>query len=192
MTQGTEDVQDPRESAQQEDQPSDTPAASETGQSPAGESVEAQLQTALAEAADYKDKYLREYADKENFRKRQERITAERVQSARRAVIEELLVDVIDNFDHAARHTETMDTTALRQTLSMLQGQLNRVLASQGVTPVPVTSGQPFDPRLHEAVESVASDLPEGAIVEDVRKGYTMGGELLRPARVTVSKGAQQ
>jgi molecular chaperone GrpE len=192
MTQGTEDVQDPRESAQQEDQPSDTPAASETSQSPAGESVEAQLRAALAEAADYKDKYLREYADKENFRKRQERITAERVQYARRAVIEELLVDVIDNFDHAARHTETMDTAALRETLRMLQYQLNRVLAAQGVAPVPVVPGQQFDPREHEAIESVESDLPEGAVVDEVRKGYTMGGDLLRPARVTVSKGSRQ
>ena len=187
MTQRTEDVQDHQETPQQEGTQSAPPDQPQPADGP-----EAQLQAARTEAAEYKDKYLREYADKENFRKRQERITAERALYARRAVIEELLVDVIDNFDHAARHTETMDTAALRQTLSMLQGQLNRVLASQGVTPVPVTSGQPFDPRLHEAVESVASDLPEGAIVEEVRKGYTLGGELLRPARVTVSKGAQQ
>ncbi len=187
MSQRTEDVQEPRASAQPEGALVDPPVES-TAQSGTGD-VQEQLQAARAEAAEYKDKYLREYAERENFRKRQERVTAERVQYAKRGVIDELLVDVVDNFDHAARHTEAMDVAALRQTLKMLQGQLNRVLAAQGVTPVEVAPGQAFDPRLHEAIESVASDLPEGTIVEEARKGYMMGGDLLRPARVTVSAG---
>ena len=184
MSQRTEDAQEPSATAQQEADP----AAGATSQAVEGD-MQTQLQAARAEAAEYKDKYLREYADRENFRKRQERVTAERAQYAKRSVIDELLVDVIDNFDHAARHTETMDVASLKQTLKMLQGQLNRVLAAQGVTPVEVTAGQAFDPHLHEAVESVASDLPEGTIVAEARKGYVMGGDLLRPARVTVSTG---
>jgi molecular chaperone GrpE len=187
MSQRTEDAQEPRATAQQEGAPADSPAGATAPA--AGGDVQAQLQAARAEAAEYKDKYLREYADRENFRKRQERVTAERAQYAKRSVIDELLVDVIDNFDHAARHTETMDDAALRQTLKMLQGQLNRVLAAQGVTPVEAAPGQAFDPRVHEAVESVASDLPEGTIVGEARRGYMMGGDLLRPARVTVSTG---
>lgn len=187
MTQRTEDGQEPRTPAQAEGSPATTPTEGAT-QAAMGD-VQAQLQAARAEAADYKDKYLREYADRENFRKRQERVTTERALYAKRSVIDELLVDVIDNFDHAARHTETMDEASLRQTMKMLQGQLNRVLAAQGVTPVEATPGQAFDPHLHEAVESVASDQPEGTIVSEARKGYMMGGDLLRPARVTVSAG---
>jgi molecular chaperone GrpE len=187
MTQRTEDAQEPRANTDQQGAEASAPAVA-TSQPAVGD-LQAQLQAARAEAADYKDKYLREYADRENFRKRQERVTADRALYAKRSVIDELLVDVVDNFDHAARHTETMDVSSLRQTLKMLQGQLNRVLAAQGVTPVAVTPGQPFDPHLHEAIESDASDLPEGTIVEEARKGYTMGGDLLRPARVTVSSG---
>jgi molecular chaperone GrpE len=187
MSQRTEGAQEPGAPATQGGTPADLPA--EASGASSGGDLQAQLQAARAEAAEYKDKYLREYAERENFRKRQERVTSERAQYAKRSVIEELLVDVIDNFDHAARHTETMDTAALRQTLKMLQGQLNRVLAAQGVTPVEAAPGQAFDPHLHEAVESVASDQPEGTIVEEARKGYMMSGDLLRPARVTVSAG---
>lgn len=187
MSQRTEDAQEPRAAAQQDGALADPSV--EAAAPSAGGDAQAELQAARAEAAEYKDKYLREYADRENFRKRQERVTADRAQYAKRSVIDELLVDVVDNFDHAARHTEAMDVAALRQTLKMLQGQLNRVLAAQGVTPVEVAPGQSFDPHLHEAVESVASDLPEGTIVEEARKGYMMGGDLLRPARVTVSAG---
>jgi len=64
------------------------------------------------------------------------------------------------------------------------------LLRTEGLTPV-VAVGEQFDPRVHEAVETVASpEHPEGTVVEEVRKGYMLGGEMLRPARVKVSSGA--
>jgi len=187
MGEHTEDAQLPRDESPQ-DKPQANTAERAAGQPESG-GLEAELQTARAEAAEYKDKYLRELADKDNFRKRQERITTDRVQRARRDLLEKVL-EVTDNLDRAMRFESGMDMSALQETLRLLQSQLNALLTFEGVTPLPAATGERFDPHMHEAVESVASEEhPEGAVVEEVRRGYRLGDELLRPARVTVSTG---
>jgi molecular chaperone GrpE len=71
----------------------------------------------------------------------------------------------------------------------MFNWQMSEVLRSEGLNPV-LTVGETFNPYLHEAVEAVEnSDKPEGTILEEERKGYTLGEETLRPARVKVSMG---
>lgn len=154
------------------------------------EGLKAQLEAARSEAQSYKDKYLREYADKENFRKSQERRTQDRVRREKRAVLEHVL-EIVDNLDRSLVYQETMDRTGLQQTLRMLQVQLNGLLTSEGLTAVP-TVGETFDPYVHEAIETIPSaDHPEGVVAEEVRKGYKHGEDLLRPARVKVSAGQQ-
>lgn len=151
--------------------------------------VQAALQAARAEAQQYKDKYLREYAERENFRKRQERIIQDRERYAKRDVLLGVL-DALDNVDRAVSHQETMDREGLQQVVRMLQWQLNELLKQEGLSLVP-TVGEPFDPYVHEAIEQVASaDYGEGTVVEEVRKGYKQGEETLRPARVKVSSGS--
>src|SRR5262249_38118372 len=148
-----------------------------------GDGLEAQLQAARAETAEYKDKYLRELAEKDNFRKRQERMTGDRVQRARRDLLAKVL-DVTDNLDRAMPYESALAAAAPQQTLRLLPSQLNALLPSEGVAAVPAAAGERFNPYLHEAVESVASaEQPEGAVVTEVRKGYRLGDELLRPAR---------
>jgi len=187
MPEHTEDAQMPRDESSQEE--SQEQSADQGLEQPDGTGSEEQLQVARAEAAEYKDKYLRELADKDNFRKRQERITVDRVQRARRDLLEKVL-EVTDNLDRAMRFASTMDVTALQETLRLLQSQLNALLTYEGVTPLPAAAGERFDPHMHEAVESVASEEhPEGAVVEEVRRGYRLGDDLLRPTRVTVSAG---
>jgi len=151
--------------------------------------LESQLTAARAEAAQNWDRFLRERAEMDNFRKRQERIYADRVQREKRELLGKVL-EVVDNLDRALRYQDTMDRDGLQQGLRMLQWQLNELLKGEGLTPVP-TVGENFDPYVHDAIESVASaDYPEGVIVEEVRRGYKMGDETLRPARVKVSNGA--
>jgi len=165
-------------------------AAAEPGSSLPGD-VEAQLQAAREEAAQYKDKYLRELAEMENFRKRQERIGLERNQRYKRDLIEKVL-EVMDNLDRAMSYEDSMDRESLHQGLRMVQWQLNELLKAEGLTPVP-TVGERFDPHMHEAVDKVpSSEHPEGVVVEEVRKGYMMGSDLLRPARVMVSAGSKE
>ncbi len=127
----------------------------------------------------------------ENFRKRQERIANDRVQREKREILGRVL-DVVDNLDRALRYQDTLDREGLQQGMRMLEWQLNELLKAEGLTVVP-TIGQPFDPYVHEAIESVASDeYPEGVVVEEARKGYKLGDETLRPARVKVSAGAKK
>jgi molecular chaperone GrpE len=141
----------------------------------------AQLEVARAEAASFKDKYLREYADKDNFRKAQERRTTERLRHEKRDLLHRVL-DVMDNLDRALNYQDALDRDGLQQSLRMVHWQLNELLKQEGLTQVTAV-GETFDPRVHEAVEMVASGShPEGVVVEEVRKGYKLGEETLRPA----------
>jgi molecular chaperone GrpE len=148
--------------------------------------LEAQLAQAQQEATANWDKYLRERAEMENFRKRQERVMLDRVQQQKKALLQKML-GVMDNVERALAYQDTLDRQGLQQALRMMQWQLNEVLRGEGLNTVP-TVGEPFNPYIHEAVEAVEdSDKPEGTVVEEVLKGYTLGNETLRPARVKVS-----
>ena len=185
-------MEEPQEMPAAEQQPTDN--ATEQSSTQASEDaariaeLEAQLKQARQEAADNWNKYLRERADVDNIRKRQERLTADRVQQQKKALFNKLL-DVIDNVERALAFQDTLDRQQLQQTLRMFHWQMNEVMRSEGINAVP-TVGEPFNPYLHEAIEAVEnSDQPEGTIVEEARKGYTLGDETLRPARVKVSMG---
>jgi molecular chaperone GrpE len=150
--------------------------------------LEAQLAKARREATDNWNRYLRERADIDNIRKRQERIVIDRIQQQKKALFKQIL-EVMDNVERALVYQETMDKQELQQILRMLQWQMGEVLRAEGLSPVP-TVGEIFNPYVHEAVEAVeGSDKPEGTILEELRKGYTLGEETLRPARVKVSVG---
>ena len=98
------------------------------------------------------------------------------------------VLEVMDNVERGLVYQETMDKQALQHTLRMLLWQLNEVLRVEGLSPV-ASLGEVFDPRFHDAIEAVDSEQPEGTIVEEVLKGYKMGDDTLRPARVKVSSG---
>jgi molecular chaperone GrpE len=153
--------------------------------------LEAQLAKAKQEAAENWNKYVRERADMENFRKRQERMAMDRVQQQKRALFHKIL-GVMDNVERALVYQDAMDKQALQQTLRMVMWQMNEVMRGEGLTPIP-TVGEAFNPYVHEAIEKVEdSDQPEDTVVEEVLKGYKLGDETLRPARVKVSAGSKQ
>lgn len=175
-----------RENTQQEQDGAPADGATEGGA--AGGDLQAQLKQATEEAAQYKDRFLRERAEMENFKKRQERLAGERMQRYKRDLLEKVL-EVMDNLDRAMQYESSMDQESLNQGLRMVHWQLEEILKTEGLTPV-ATVGQPFDPHVHEAIESVTSpEHPEGTVVEEVRKGYMLGSDMVRPARVKVSSG---
>lgn len=144
------------------------------------------LHTSRQEAANNWDKYIRQVAEMDNFRKRQERLREDRVKQYKKDLLEKV-VSVMDNLERAINYQDSMNREGLQQGLRMVQWQLNEILRTEGLTPVP-TVGQPFDPHIHEAVETVEdTDQPEGMVVEEIQKGYMMGEDMLRPARVKVS-----
>ncbi len=152
--------------------------------------LEAQLEAAKTEAAQNWDRFLRERAEMENFRKRQERVASDKVRREKRELLAKIL-EVVDNLERALAFQDTMDRESLQQGMRMLQWQLNELIKAEGLTAV-ATVGEPFDPYVHEAVESIPSaEHPEGTVVEEIRRGYKLGDETLRPARVKVSSGPE-
>jgi molecular chaperone GrpE len=152
--------------------------------------LEAALAAAKAEAAEHWDKYLRERAEMENYKKRLERTYADREKRGRKDLLLKVL-GVLDNLDLAlsyqANSGQAVDAQGLLTGLKMTHGQFKDVLQAEGVKHVPSIGAQ-FDPALHEAVATeVAPDKPDGEIVVELQKGYTYDDELLRPARVKVA-----
>lgn len=148
--------------------------------------MDAALNTSRQEAANNWDKYIRQVAEMDNFRKRQERMREDRIKRYKKELLEKV-VAVMDNLERALNYQDSMNREGLQQGLRMVQWQLSEILRTEGLTPVP-TVGQRFDPHIHEAVETVEdSDQPEGMVVEEIQKGYMLGEDMLRPARVKVS-----
>jgi molecular chaperone GrpE len=180
-----EDSQEPKQPESAKTEEASSPEAARIAE------LEAQLAQTQQESAENWNRFLRERADMDNFRKRQERVIIDRVQHQKKALLQKLL-GVMDNVDRALVYQDTLDRQGLQQALRMVQWQMNEVMRSEGLNPVP-TVGEPFNPYVHEAIEAVEdSDKPEGTIVEEVLKGYTLGDEILRPAHVKVSMGNKQ
>ncbi len=152
----------------------------------------AELQALLAikeaEAAANWDKFVRERADLENYRKRTQREKEELIKYGNETLLLEIL-PAVDNMERALDHLDPENSdqvvVGVRMTLDMLVAALKKF----GVTAVPAEKGSVFDSALHQAMGNVASELPANSIAEVFQKGYLLNERLLRPAMVMVSKG---
>jgi molecular chaperone GrpE len=149
----------------------------------------AELKERAEEVKDFKDKYLRAVADLQNYRKRVRREIQEAYESSSDRLLCDIL-PVVDNLDRALDHPESSDPASFRDGVRMIRDMLKAVLEDEGVKEF-CSIGERFDPAKHEAVYAVESnDLPTEIVVKEIEKGYMMKDRLLRPARVTVSRGA--
>lgn len=138
------------------------------------------------ENAALRDRYLRLAAEFDNFRKRQAREWHEQKQRAAAEVLREML-ELADNLERALQ-TKDDSAAGLRKGVELILQQLQVKLKAFGVEAID-TDGQPFDPMQHEAILVVdTEDVESSRIVDVVQRGYTLHGEVLRPARVTVSR----
>lgn len=148
-----------------------------------------ELENLKHELKEMRDKYLRTLAETENARKRMHKEKQEMIQYATQNIIVDFL-NPIDHMENALKFTQQMsdDVKHWAVGFQMILTQFKDVLSRNGVTHIP-SQGKPFDPHLHEAVETVATqDFPPGTVVEECLKGYKMGEKPIRPARVKVSK----
>lgn len=147
-----------------------------------------QLAAANARADENYNQFLRAVADLDNFKKRTERDLRKMLVDRRRILIERFL-PVLDNLERAL-YSEARSTDALRGGIEQTLRGFKAVLEAEGVRPIDV-AGKTFDPAVAEAIGTVSptDSVAEDTIVEVPQKGYTIDGELLRPARVIVAKG---
>jgi len=150
----------------------------------------AELKSRAGKADENWDRLLRATADFDNFKKRAAREKQDALRFANEALLQ-TLNPVLDNFDMAllATQNSATDTTqSLRTGVEMISQQLQRALAESGLEEISA-AGQPFDPNIHEAVsQQESADIPEGHVLQQLRKGYKFRDRLLRPATVVVAK----
>jgi molecular chaperone GrpE len=154
-----------------------------------GGSLRAQLDAANAKAEDNYNKFLLAMADFENYKKRMQRDIESIVTAHRRKILERFL-PVMDNLERALQFNASGDDKLRGGIEATLRG-FEAVLASEGVKPIDV-KGKPFDPRIAEAIGTLPAQdgVEDDVVLEVAEKGYTIGEELLRPAKVLVAKTA--
>jgi molecular chaperone GrpE len=145
-----------------------------------------ELAEARAEAGEYLETLQRVAADFDNYRKRVERDHAENVLRASQRVIEQIL-PTLDNLDAALGYEpQTPAEEKILDGMRGTRGLLLETLGRDGLAPIPA-AGAPFDPAVHEAVAGPGDGDGELVVADELRRGYTLHGRVLRPSLVTVS-----
>jgi molecular chaperone GrpE len=162
-----------------EDQEEETELVSE--ESPP-EEQRSPLEILQAEYDDLHNRYLRLAADFENFRKRSSKDMEYRTNSAIERFARDML-EVADSLDRALV-AEGGDHEGMNQIKKLLENVLER----QGISSYD-SAGTVFDPARHEAIAYIPSENTEGTICNEVCRGYCLNSKVIRPAKVTVSRG---
>lgn len=142
----------------------------------------------LVKVAELTTGWQRTQADFVNFRKR---VDEEEGSSRKNAQVDLILqiLPVLDNFRLSSQHLpKELIGNEWAKGIQHIERQFEQVLLDIGVKRIE-TADQHFDPNLHEAVESVASDLPANTIVDEIQAGYLFGDSVIRPSCVKVSAG---
>lgn len=149
-----------------------------------------ELQTRAAKADEHWERLLRTAADLENFKKRAARERQDAIKFANENLLGKL-IPLLDNFEMALAATQAStapDAKALSEGVAMIYQQFRQVLTEAGLEDVDATD-KVFDPNLHEAVsQQESADVPEGQVLQQLRRGYKFRERLLRPATVIVAK----
>jgi molecular chaperone GrpE len=147
-----------------------------------------QLEAKEKEARDNHERFLRQVAELENFKKRTIRDRDDAIRFANEALIRDML-PILDNLERAVAHAKDGGNgKPLVEGVELVLKGLFDILNKHGVTQISAV-GEPFDPRKHEAMAQVESTEHEpNTVVEEYHKGYTFHDRLLRPALVSVSK----
>lgn len=156
--------------------------------------TDAEIQALKAEAEKarhYYDQWARTTADLDNYKKRATRERQEAIKFANEALIEKL-IPVLDNFDSAlaatAQASQSTSAQSLQTGINMILQQLKSVLTEAGLEEIDA-SNKTFDPNWHEALsQQPSAEVPEGQVLQQLRKGYKLRERLLRPAGVVVAR----
>jgi molecular chaperone GrpE len=177
-----------KQSAEEEPLPAEPAQEEALETAAASDSIQAELEKARAQAAEYLDGWKRTQADFANYRKRIERDEGEaRIQAVARAASR--WFPILDDFERALKEkpaAEKLEQWAAGVDLIYRKGVA--ALEADGVTSFGAETGSEFDPSLHEAVTmEPCPDKKDGEILGTIRCGYRLGDRVLRPAQVRVA-----
>lgn len=140
-----------------------------------------------------KDQLIRLAADFDNFRKR----TARQMEENRKAVLEQVLLDLLevtDNFDRALKSARTAeDMGSIVSGIEQLSKQFFSILEKYGLERIKCEKAGEFDPHMHEAIQHIdTSEVPDNTIVDVYKHGYALNDKIVRPALVSVARNPDE
>lgn len=160
----------------------------EVDEQAASPSLKEQLEAAMSERDENRDRWLRTQAEFENFRKR----AAREADDARKYQAQPLasdLLPVLDNLRRAIQAGTSTSAEELLQGVQMVSKQFEEALRRHGLKPIEAV-GKPLDPHLHEAITQMPSaNHPPMTVLQEVESGYTLNDRVVRPSKVIVSSG---
>lgn len=156
----------------------------------ADESASSETEKLKAERDALLDRLARLQAEFDNARKRAAREQGEFREFAAADVIKNFL-PILDSFERALKAAGDSNSNDFRNGIELIYRQFQDALQKIGVQPI-VSVGQPFDPRVHEAVEMVdTTEVPDHHVLDELQRGYKYKERLLRPAMVRVARNAR-
>ena len=140
------------------------------------------------EVAEQKDKFIRLYAEFDNFKRRSAKERIEMMQTAGKEVIQSLL-EVMDDFDRAEKQIQgSDDITQIRQGIALVVSKFRNTLTSRGLKEMNCV-GQDFNPDFHEAITEIdVEESMKGKVFDELEKGYTLNDKIIRFSKVVVGK----
>ena len=150
---------------------------------------EVKEQTSDDKYNDLNNRFLRLYAEFENFRKRTNKERLDIINSANADLLKDL-IPVIDDFERAITNNEgSEDVVAIKEGFSLIYNKYKGILNTKGLKPME-SKGEVFDPEVHEAVANMPTEDKElkGKIIDDLEKGYFLNEKVLRYAKVVVGQ----
>jgi molecular chaperone GrpE len=136
-----------------------------------------------------KDRYLRLFAEFENYKKRTGRERIEFFKTASQEVMISLL-PVLDDFDRALKEIEKTEDDSLSKGVELISNKFRETLRVKGLKPVETQQGDVFDAEIHEAVTQIPApdDSLKGKIIDVIEKGYTLGDRIIRYPKVVIGQ----
>jgi molecular chaperone GrpE len=149
---------------------------------------ESEIEKLRQQVDELNDRYLRQAAEFENFKRRNARERIELIQTAGKEVITDLL-DVVDDSERAQKQMETtQDVQQIREGVQLVFTKLRNTLASKGLKPIE-SLNKDFNVDLHEAVTEIdGGEDMKGKVVAEIQKGYYLNDKIIRFAKVVVGK----
>jgi len=151
--------------------------------------LEVQIGSLQKQVEEQKDKFLRLYADFDNYKKRTAKERSELILTAGKDIMTAML-PVSDDMDRAIKYmNESEDLTTIKEGLNLVYAKFKNILEQNGLKSIP-SIGEIFDVEKHEAITEIPApnDEMKGKVVDEVEKGYYLNGKLIRYAKVVVGK----
>lgn len=149
--------------------------------------LKSQIESLELSVKDQKDKFLRLFAEFENYKKRTSKERLDLYKTASQELMTALL-PVIDDLNRASKEFEKSKEKSLTEGMSLIKNKFSDILKSQGLILVEVNNGDDFDAEIHEAITQIPAenDKMKGKIIDIIESGYKLGEKIIRYPKVVV------